>query len=66
MKSEFLYITYLVTITLINNRKIHMRLLVLIFTKIAKSYTHEMFYNHRIVKVNTGKNREKKLNALCL
>ena len=32
-----------------------MRLLLLIFTKIAKLNTYKMFYNHQIAKVNALK-----------
>ena len=49
-------VTYLITITLINNRKIDMEwLLFLIFSEIAKLNIHEMFYNHQLEWLNTNK-----------
>ena len=48
-------VTYLITITLINNRKIdiQMRLSFLVFTEIAKLNTREIFCNQQIAKLDT-------------
>ena len=48
-------ISLLIIITLINNRKIDIRLSFFISTEIVKLNTYEMFCNHQIEKLNTRK-----------